>query len=567
MEAKREQPLLGSDRALAGLGPMLLLVAIVTALRLLSLWLVVPYDLVQDEAHYWLWSQHPGWSYYSKGPGIAWAIWLGTAAFGDTVFGVRWLAPVAGAIGAICVGLLAKWASGDRRAAVYGAAVFMLLPATQATTLFMTIDGPYIACWALACLCAWRALRTGSASAWGATGLAIAAGFLFKYTMLLFIPGLLVFLLLDRRARAALRLGPVLIGVACASLGLIPVLIWNSQNGWATVLHLMGHLRLEGGDIPAERLERAEPYSPLWTLEYLGLQILVAGPALALAAIGFGYALKKRRSKPVLWRAQLYCWSIGLSQILFYFVVSFFTPTQGNWTLAAYVTLSASAGMWLPVAMRRYRWRVRMWKALPEPRPRAGMLRRSPETHSQALWHWTIGVGIFVGLSLQYLPAYRLLPFVGDRLPLGRLERGPVLAEGVQERLEELRAQDNPAGPPVVMTGHYGTSSLLSWLLPGRPVVHAASAQFPSVPEEGLFPGRKSQLDFWPEWSLDEQTPALIGRDAVIVGGGYEQWKPAFDRVEGLPGNDRRDRPTFIGYGFRGFGQELPRDASGGERE
>ncbi|KAB2832333.1 MAG: phosphatase PAP2 family protein, partial [Candidatus Dadabacteria bacterium] len=51
-----------------------------------------PLDLSPDEAHYWEWSRRPDLSYYSKGPAIAYLIALGTAVFGDTVFGVRILA-------------------------------------------------------------------------------------------------------------------------------------------------------------------------------------------------------------------------------------------------------------------------------------------------------------------------------------------------------------------------------------------------------------------------------------------------------------------------------------------
>ena len=46
-------------------------------------------DLVQDEAQYWDWSRRLQWSYYSKGPLIAWVIAFWTHLFGDTELGVR----------------------------------------------------------------------------------------------------------------------------------------------------------------------------------------------------------------------------------------------------------------------------------------------------------------------------------------------------------------------------------------------------------------------------------------------------------------------------------------------
>src|SRR4051794_10438605 len=33
-----------------------------------------PLDLAPDEAHYWDWARHLDWSYYSKGPLVAWLI-------------------------------------------------------------------------------------------------------------------------------------------------------------------------------------------------------------------------------------------------------------------------------------------------------------------------------------------------------------------------------------------------------------------------------------------------------------------------------------------------------------
>src|SRR5213595_4355760 len=51
-------------------------------------------DLSFDEAHYWMWSERLAPAYFSKGPGIAFAIRAGTALFGANEFGVRFFSPV-----------------------------------------------------------------------------------------------------------------------------------------------------------------------------------------------------------------------------------------------------------------------------------------------------------------------------------------------------------------------------------------------------------------------------------------------------------------------------------------
>src|SRR5438067_1594205 len=52
-------------------------------LRLVYLAVDCPLDLAPDEAHYWDWSRHLDWSYYSKGPLVAYLIRASLAFTGD----------------------------------------------------------------------------------------------------------------------------------------------------------------------------------------------------------------------------------------------------------------------------------------------------------------------------------------------------------------------------------------------------------------------------------------------------------------------------------------------------
>src|SRR3954471_23223527 len=52
-------------------------------LHLLYLACNCPLDLAPDEAHYWDWSRHLDWSYYSKGPLVAYLIRAGCAVAGS----------------------------------------------------------------------------------------------------------------------------------------------------------------------------------------------------------------------------------------------------------------------------------------------------------------------------------------------------------------------------------------------------------------------------------------------------------------------------------------------------
>src|SRR5947199_8808096 len=63
-------------------------------LTLIRLSMLGSTDLEFDEAHYWMWSERLAPGYFSKGPGIAFAIRASTAIFGATEFGVRVWSPI-----------------------------------------------------------------------------------------------------------------------------------------------------------------------------------------------------------------------------------------------------------------------------------------------------------------------------------------------------------------------------------------------------------------------------------------------------------------------------------------
>src|SRR5262245_49787049 len=71
---------------------LLLMLGFVSHIRFLRI--DCPIDLSGDEAHYWDWSRQLDWSYYSKGPLVAYIIRASCAIFGDTMFGVRFPALV-----------------------------------------------------------------------------------------------------------------------------------------------------------------------------------------------------------------------------------------------------------------------------------------------------------------------------------------------------------------------------------------------------------------------------------------------------------------------------------------
>src|SRR5437588_209567 len=71
------------------------LIALAAVVRLAYLTFDCPLDLAPDEAHYWDWSRQLDWSYYSKGPLVAWLIRASCELFGplsQTLVGSNMLA-------------------------------------------------------------------------------------------------------------------------------------------------------------------------------------------------------------------------------------------------------------------------------------------------------------------------------------------------------------------------------------------------------------------------------------------------------------------------------------------
>lgn len=542
-DAPRFAPWAGTWRA------VLLLTLAVTAARIAYLALLCPYSLIEDEAQYWVWSLHADWSYSTKGPGVAWVIAAATRLLGDAEWVVRLPAALCGGVAMIAVAGLARDAIPDRRAAFFAAACLALAPVFQALSLLMTIDGPYVACWALACWSAWRAMALGCRPAWIALGLCLALGFLFKFTIVLLIPGLALAWVINRRGWAVWRPG-LAAAVALLLLGLAPPILWNAQRGWPTLAHLLGHAGLPGSDLPSRP---AASYSPLWTLSLVGSQLALVGPALVLMWVGW------RRRSELAPSAAVSLVLLSAPVLVFYFGLSILSEPEGNWPVAGWVALMPLAGWGAVRGMDEFDARLDRWLALPVPRPKAGLLRKRPETAAQVAWHATLAVGLLVAIAGARLDLILRLPPIERRVPAGRL----TALTQIPRLASHARAlADGSGAGTIFIAQHYGRAAQLWYYLhrlrrPGDDPakVYCASRQLG---------GRITPWDFWPDTDLAD--PALIGRAAVISAD--EPGTPAESRLrqafgslhhEGvLDGETKRRRAVYLGTGYRGFAPPNP---------
>ncbi len=487
------------------------------AARLAYLIWLCPYELAADEAHYWEWSRRLDLSYYSKGPGVAWLIAAATGLLGHSEWAVRTPAALASLVSTL---LLARLASAmfrnDERTGFFAAAAFILTPVFYASSQFMTIDSPYYACWVLAALTAWR-LHLDPAKLWRffALGAVLGLGMLFKFTILLLLPGLVFFFL----RYTPLPPRRLVWGLLCLTSGLLlvssPIFLWNQHNGWPTVAHLIGHTGLPGGDIAPQG---GWYWNPLWTLGYGFYPLIVLGPPatiLLLAALRQNW--RERAKHPANWEATVFALSTALPIMLFYGLLSLRTDIELNWPVAGLTVLLVPLAGYL-----------------------AAQLDVTPGIRTG--WRWLLGFGMACALLVSFgkplMESPETLFFDTRNFPVQRLLHR---VSGAREQAKEVAAlaakiKEDTGQYPMIIARSYSEAGLLAFYIPTHPSVFSAST---------LFGDRESAYDYFKDTSLAD--PSLFGRPAIMIGATAWAWDEALYFKRAV-----RYDSVCVGYDYRG---------------
>jgi 4-amino-4-deoxy-L-arabinose transferase-like glycosyltransferase len=570
--------------------PVLIFVCALTAARIAYLLWWCPYNLAEDEAQYWVWAKHLSWSYYSKGPGIAWAIAATTALYGDAEWAIRLVAAVSGGLAAGFIGGLARDMAraaahvNPARVGLICAGCFALVPFFQMSSVLSTIDGPLIACWAGASWASWRAVCCQSRAAWLALGFAVAIGFLFKYTMLLIVPGVGLAAWFGERSAANSGSGGhgavrsttpwIVLAAVIALIGLLPVVVWNSQSDWVTFRHLLGHLGVEGGDMNVGPSgvggRRWYQWLPVWPMGLALAQVGMVGPLLILGVVAACRSFRASVSDQARLRDARFLALLAAPIALFYLVVAYITEPEGNWPIAASVTF-------VPLAVM---WRLGVW-ALPatteaQQASPARRRRRERIVFGTGVLYGVLAIGPLHRADVAYSVVNRIMaiPSVSNLLarvrkdglppaPItpGRLIGSRDMGHEVAGLMSELRTQTGK--PAFVIAQHYGAAAQMMYYVSWEtgPDGQARREAFCAGPLTG---GRRSHFDYMPETLLSR--PDLLGRPAVILSNNRDDvrrvWEGLFERVveyhspggsRRLIGEHKKDRVVYFGFGYKGL--------------
>src|SRR5213593_98028 len=217
-----------------------LFVAALTAIRFS---LLATTDLSFDEAHYWMWSERLAPAYFSKGPGIAFAIRASTAVFGANEFGVRFFSPLLSAGTSELLFYFARRLF-SATAGLWAVIALNVTPIFNIGAFLMTIDALSVFFWLAAMFTFWLAVEKSPNFFWywPLTGLLIGLGFLSKYTNALELVSIVLVLALAPRLRREFAHSGLYSLLGMFAICTVPPIMWNQQHAWVT----LGHLRSRG---------------------------------------------------------------------------------------------------------------------------------------------------------------------------------------------------------------------------------------------------------------------------------------------------------------------------------
>lgn len=439
---------------------LFLFLALLTLVRFA---LIGSYNLSPDESYYYLWSQHPALSYYSKGPGVAMTILASTKIFGATEFGVRFFSPLLALGTSLIMFGFARRLYGES-IAVWSALLLNCIPIFNVGALVMTIDPLSIFFWAAALWTFWLALEKSPRWTfwWPLTGLLIGLGFLAKYTNAMQLLSIVLLLALTRKLRIEFKRPGFYTLLVVFGICTLPPILWNQQHAWIT----MAHLRSRGG------LDSRFAVHPSEFLEFLGAHFGVYSP---LIFAGLMMTLWDARKLAVRHFKPRFLVFFAAPLLLMYFILSLKQAGEANWTAPAFVSLGILAVALWQEAARTVRWRAQFAFA-------------------------ALVIGLLMSLLTVNTDAVRMvgIPWAYDKDPGSRLRGWRTTALAVQDVREKFEREH---GKPVFLIGNkYQTAASLAFYLPekraegpGHPPVYIPESQ-----------NIENQFSFWPRY--DEMT-------------------------------------------------------------
>ncbi|MBI1824741.1 MAG: glycosyltransferase family 39 protein [Nitrospirae bacterium] len=277
------------------------------------------FNLTPDESYYWYWSEHLQLSYYDHPPMVAWLMRLSTSLFGQGEWAVRLPALLMGIGDTWMIYDLAKRTFKSPGAGLVSAMILNSIMIFSVGMVIFTPDTPQLFFWIAATAFAYRATVENRSQYWFLTGIAFGLGLLSKYTMILFLPALLLFLLFNAPFRSHLASWKSWLSLLIAFLIFSPVMIWNYQNQWISFLFQFHHGTLS-----------RESTGLRYLFEFLGSQAGIFSPLLFMAFFWAWVKAYRIGRVPHLWQFSFLFWMV-FPLFVFFIYKSLHSKIEANW--------------------------------------------------------------------------------------------------------------------------------------------------------------------------------------------------------------------------------------------
>ena len=319
---------------------VLMVLISITAIRLLAIWLT-PLGPDVEEAQYWLWSQTPDAGYFTKPPMIAWVIGLTTLIFGDTLFGIKFAAPIIQLVIALLIGNIARDIASPN-AGKLAALIWITLPGTALGGFIISTDSPMLLFMtaAMAVLTPLAHCRVMTLDRVMLAGIFAGLAMMSKYAAVYLPVGLTLWWLWEGRRHLPLSFKPLAVFILGMAISLAPNIIWNIINGFVTVGHLEHNADI-GSQTP----------SLLRSIGFLAAQAGIAGPVLlALSVAALASCWKDKHAR--FWIA------LAAPALIIITGQAFLSNANANWAAASYPPLIVLTACWVAASWQGWRRRL-----------------------------------------------------------------------------------------------------------------------------------------------------------------------------------------------------------------
>jgi len=245
------------------------------------------YGIFRDELYYLACSRRLDWGYVDQPPFSIVLLKIQRTLFGESLFSVRLLPAVAGALTVLLVGLITRRMGGGRFAQVVAMTAALVAPIYLALDHFYSMNAFDLLFWALAAYLLLRIVQEERPSLWLLLGLVLGLGLQNKISVLWLGAGLAVGLVATTHRRRLLTPWPWLAGTL-ALVVFLPYVLWQFANDWPTLEFI--------ANATGQKMKQVSP------LQLLSSQAMMMNPiTLPLWILGLVWLARKRDLRIFAW--------------------------------------------------------------------------------------------------------------------------------------------------------------------------------------------------------------------------------------------------------------------------